>query len=302
MDCSPALSPLRRLKEINDLTWKLANCNPADLTSECLSDARLIAVWSGVKNLSVVWTAELTDASRKLTDGDLRNAITGFEQISSELFVADLFYRVLATVLSGQELDLHQERGMPDEERTIRLVLEHALQHLEHARKLVLTELVRFGETCAAVDRMRRRCERWCDLFIGPWIVRYGIASFAHDPRRAWDYGEDALLDLEFPYQRELLYRSYVEAFRSRLVESTWNRADLHHLVLLAMQLLGLPVMIRPGEHQAEPSRLGLEVANPAIPDPDRPVEAQGPSALLERCLRRVPDSTASERKPAADQ
>lgn len=48
----------------------------------------------------------------------------------------------------------------------------------------------------AAVDRFRRRCERWCDLLLGPITVRTGTAECTFQPDRAREFGERFTADL----------------------------------------------------------------------------------------------------------
>jgi hypothetical protein len=42
----------------------------------------------------------------------------------------------------------------------------------------------------AAVDRFRRRCERWCDMLLGPVVFRTGAADSTFQPDRAFEFGE----------------------------------------------------------------------------------------------------------------
>lgn len=43
----------------------------------------------------------------------------------------------------------------------------------------------------AAIDRFRRRCERWCDVLLGPIAARTGAAECAFRPERATEFGRN---------------------------------------------------------------------------------------------------------------
>ena len=47
----------------------------------------------------------------------------------------------------------------------------------------------------AQVDRFRRRCERWCDLLIGPLAGRGHVTDFAVNPDRAADFATESTCD-----------------------------------------------------------------------------------------------------------
>ncbi|MBS0262279.1 MAG: hypothetical protein JSS02_10045 [Planctomycetes bacterium] len=46
-------------------------------------------------------------------------------------------------------------------------------------------------ENALVLDRLRRKIERWTDVFIGHLVYRYGVDEFAFDSQRARDFGEE---------------------------------------------------------------------------------------------------------------
>lgn len=269
-----------RLRALHEVTWELAHGDLSRITrTDLLSDARLLEFWTATRGLAKTWLRQLDEFRDCAARGEWRTAVAVLERVGSELFLSELLVRLLSTVIACWEAERRKSSHDPGGPGVAQPVLERALAHLQHPRTVLLADLLHCGEPITAIDRLRRRCERWCDLFIGPWIVRYGVSAFAHDPRRAWDYGEDALVDLEYGYQRELLRRSYAEAFRSRLLEAPWQTDLITVLYRCALDLLDK----QPPEAETRSTTSNREALSTNADVPSRYV-----AGLLERCLRQV--------------
>ncbi|OYW23315.1 MAG: hypothetical protein B7Z55_03655 [Planctomycetales bacterium 12-60-4] len=226
------LSPVQ-IQQVVRITWNLAAVEPSRPDKlGLLSDTHLLELWSATRTLSQTWLARLGENSAI----DPAESLHDFRRLASEILVADMFLRVHCTVLACSEVDRCRSQissaaatreDFPQESEAIlelpasgdaRPVLDRAFDFVNHARTRVLQALVDAGEPAAEVDRLRRRCERWADSLIGCWLVQFGVSAFAHDPRRAWDFGEDALGDEAA--SRLLLRHSYLAAFRDPLLDS----------------------------------------------------------------------------------
>jgi hypothetical protein len=47
------------------------------------------------------------------------------------------------------------------------------------------------SQQAVAIDRVRRRVERWTDMLIGYLIVHYDVSEFALNPASAYEFGRD---------------------------------------------------------------------------------------------------------------
>lgn len=173
-----------------------------------IADAGLFEFWSQGRQLTAEWLRriELLDAVRQrqtAVDYDLV-----LEGLASEVGAIEAVSRIYATTLGA----LDRVRSTPE----YRPIAENALLAIQHVRVRLNHHVVGGGERLASVDRFRRRCERWTDLLIGPLLVRYGTSAFAHDARRAWEFGEDLLADAGREVARQLVRPTVLAAFRGQ--------------------------------------------------------------------------------------
>ena len=105
-----------------------------------------------------------------------------------EVLTGEMLTRVWAAVLTTFD----RARGSDDAEPIVRSVL---IGHLE-ARHRVLTMLVRGPgietEQAVQLNHLRRRAERWTDLFVGQLGGLGEVGEFAFDPQRAADFVPNA--------------------------------------------------------------------------------------------------------------
>ena len=108
----------------------------------------------------------------------------------AEVFAAELAIRAWCTAVSESEHS-GESRGtavaakISSELLALRCMMLQAL-----AADLGLTT-----SEAAAVDRFRRRCERWCDLLLGPIVARTGVAECTFRPERAMEFGRGFAAD-----------------------------------------------------------------------------------------------------------
>lgn len=107
--------------------------------------------------------------------------------VLQEILSSEVLTRVWGAVVTAYD----RRRGTDMAEPIVRSVL---VAHLE-ARSRVL-RLIHSGpclgtEKAASLDRHRRRCERWTDLYIGYLVTADDVAEFAIDPNRAREFADD---------------------------------------------------------------------------------------------------------------
>ncbi len=105
-----------------------------------------------------------------------------------EVLTGEMLTRVWAAVLTSFD----RAHGSDEAEPIARSVL---IGHLE-ARHRVLTLLVRGPgietEQAVQLNHLRRRAERWTDLFVGQLGIVGDLGEFAFDPQRAADFAGDS--------------------------------------------------------------------------------------------------------------
>lgn len=168
---------------------------------QLLSDASLVELWTCTRSLSRYWQRHLPDPATNEDDAGRSN----WASFAYQVLAADLMFRVYATTACAT----HRE----GQGASPRPIFDQIIQHLAHPRWRLLELMTVQAGDIATVDLFRRRCERWTDLLIGPWIVKFGHAAYAYDPRRAWDYGEDSSMSPSSTWAETLLAPSFRSAF-----------------------------------------------------------------------------------------
>lgn len=263
-----------QVHHLADLTWDVSQAADRLVEPKAgVDDEHLVAFWQATRGLVNHWLRSLTewtDAVRTTADRHL------FEALAAEMLIGDMLLRVWSTLLAIQDRRAGQNNA--------RAVLDLAIFNLQHVRHRLLAALIVDANEFAELDRLRRRCERWTDVLLGPLVVRFGLAQYAHDPRRAWDYGEDAAITSSDIADR-MLRSGYQTAFdgplgRHSLSSDDWTTiiAGIDHQVA---QLLGTNWPSRWSTPSAMPEPAGLSVF---VPD-EEPEE----SAFI-RGLRQLED------------
>jgi hypothetical protein len=217
--------------------WRLARIDSRDDgTSHRFDDERLAEFWLATRDLANDWLVRI---DRLRTNVETCPATRG-DSLAAEIILSDLMVRVAATVWGSLE-QRHRKEIDPtvdgESPALAKPVLDRIVEQIDHARRRWL-ELLLVSETRGATwDRWRRRGERWTDLLIGPWLVRWGVGAFAHDPRRAWDFGEDAAQDS--PLEQELSTQAFSRAFRHDFPIATWDSETGVRLARIITTLAG---------------------------------------------------------------
>ncbi len=181
--------PIRwALPRVADLAFVASLAGPTMARTSGWPSARgLESFWECVRQLRLGWQHKLPDPKHKDTLP---------YDVLAEILVAELPIRVWSTVLlCGRDAthrdDLHQ-------------IVKHSFDGLEPVRRQVYRLLLNCDpdpddQSFQAIDGLRRRCDRWIDLLAGPAALSADVWDFVSDPRRARDFGEEALGDDESP-------------------------------------------------------------------------------------------------------
>lgn len=148
------------------------------------SVASIRSFWQSTRTLQQRWLMELDDWS---ASGTLD--VEMLERLAPRVFTCEMVVRTWGTILVG----LDHQRGHDDLIRLSR----NAVNGLRQIRNGLLSRLLMIPETDSPrlqeIDRLRRRCDRWTDLLLGPIATSCGCFEFAFDEERARDFGEEGL-------------------------------------------------------------------------------------------------------------
>lgn len=181
------------------------------------SDTNLKLFWQSSRSLEKRWATALDEWAIAGT-----RDLTGLEQLAMRILTSEMVVRIWGTVLASVD------RAKQDDD-LIR-VAQSAVGCFTRSRNSLLSLLLEVPEQdqlhAQRIDRLRRRCERWTDLLVGPIAVNSGCFEFAFSPERALDFGEELL---------------------ANDVATGPNPAE--HLVLASMQLTFGPHLSADGEN-----------------------------------------------------
>lgn len=194
----------------------------ARLSNSCLAD-----YWSASKCRLDRWTRAIgTTRKRRETPGQPQANSTysgpSFRPWLEEIITGEVLTRVWTAVVCG----LEKHNGSQEAEPVVRSVL---LGHLEARRKtlrLLVTGRGVDSLEAVALNRLRRRSERWTDMLLGRLIPICDVRDLAFDVGRAADFARGIRAERGQPWGSQvwpLLLASLQAAFRSSMAPDSPN-------------------------------------------------------------------------------
>jgi len=280
---SPSV-PVWRVRQLVQFAYDLAGVgNAVVMAEQPIDDVPLCELWQAVRDLSDDWQRRLQRLSRHREARWARTWCDDLNRLGHEIFAAELLLRIWGTMLAAQDRQREGAGARP--------ILDHVVFHVQHARSKVLELVMHAGDPVAALDRFRRRCERWTDVLIGPILAQHGAAMFAHEARRAWEFGEELLTSEMVPGTDQLREAGFRTAFADicldtpatpgwqLVIEAVLNGCDINSQTQLAhWRTAAMPESRR----------------EPAIAEVSASDETEGWS-LLTRCLRIAENRQATD-------
>lgn len=104
-----------------------------------------------------------------------------------EIFVGEMLTRVWSAVLVGHD----RRRRASDDEPVARSVLVSHMEARGRALDLLLHTRGFSTRQALAINRVRRRAERWTDVLIGSLLGEADVSEFAVEADRAGDFADD---------------------------------------------------------------------------------------------------------------
>jgi hypothetical protein len=248
-------------RDLAELAARVAVMGPALIRgSEPVSEAANQAYWAASRCRLDRWSRLL----RRLADAQAtlpRPAPLAWVRIRpvlEEILVGELLARTWGAFCRGAD----QIRGRADLEP----VAQNILAGHQEARNRLL-QLLAAGDffdvsEAAALNHLRQRVERWCDMLLAHLAIDVEIADFAFEPERAGQFAAD--LDVETvatdrKFTGQLVVASLRGAFETCLADENPNRdlnARLGNAVLDTL-------ITQPGEHATHTPSIWVErIAN----------------------------------------
>ncbi|MCA9004175.1 MAG: hypothetical protein KDA70_02795 [Planctomycetaceae bacterium] len=117
------------------------------------------------------------------------------EVIFKDFFAEEMLIRVVTTVLAATD----QKRKQCQSEPIARSLYLAFLDLKRVVLGVMVAENHLSLDALKRINGTRRSIERWTDLMLGQFVLRYDLQEFAHDPERARDFGEDQSTNLNAP-------------------------------------------------------------------------------------------------------
>lgn len=179
----PEVTPNSTIKSLVEVAWLSTRVGQQIIADRVEpSSEALRGFWQSTRSLQQHWTKELDNWAFE-TDTELLQ----LEEISAQLFATELTSRVWATVLAG----IDQQTGKNDLTRIATNVVSGLLQIRHRVMSLLMAVANNAESRVAAIERLRRKCDRWTDLLIGHIAGYDATFEFAFDVERARDFAEE---------------------------------------------------------------------------------------------------------------
>jgi hypothetical protein len=244
-------------RDLAELAARVAVMGPALIRrSEPVSEAANQAYWAASRCRLDRWSRLL----RRLADAQAtlpRPAPLAWVRIRpvlEEILVGELLARIWGAYCRAAD----QIRGRADLEPVAQNIL---VGHQEARRRLL--QLLAAGDffdvsEATALNHLRQRVERWCDMLLAHLAIDVEIADFAFEPERAEQFAAD--LDVETvatdrKFTGQLVVAALRGAFETCLAEANPNRdlnARLGNAVLDSL-------ITQPGEHATHTPSIWVE-------------------------------------------
>ena len=200
-------------------------------------------------------------------------------RVLQEVFVSEILTRVWAGVLTAAD----RQRGVSHAEPIARSVFVSHLQLRRRALEFMLDCPDSSLTEIARIDRVRRRCERWNDMFLGPLLAEHPVAEFCFEPDRS-DPLEAGSLSASSAPDRLIAWKLVLAGVRkalprsesTRVFDPETSKAILASVVGVfppsAPQTIGIAGSSWQGSTQRDARTSGLSLAEPLPTRSDREV------------------------------
>lgn len=227
----------RELLELAALAAQHAD--PLLACPEAMSAHALHCYWTASKIRFLSWSRTLGDFSAAVANERVRPASWCYTRdVVQEIFTGETLTRVWGALLHAHDLRHHRDEAQP----IARAVLLGHLEARQRATSLILTVAAVPVSDAVALNRLRRRTERWTDLLIARVMQTHDVREWANEPTRAAEFYDEFTSDRRRRGD-ELAWQLSLAAFRGAWLQAARYdspNADLNARVANAV-LDGLP-------------------------------------------------------------
>jgi len=183
------------------------------------------------------WLEALDDLPREIVEAPAARRHLVWQRAEATLvdvLAGGLVARVWGAVLTACD----RSRRSLAAEKIARTALAGQMQAQQGVLRLLVDGPHLTLERVVALDRLRRKIERWTDLLLGHLVRRHALGDFAFDLERSLDFGEEQLREIWEP-RHNRIWDLYFVCLRSAFpdtelpggIQGEW-REDLVHSIL----------------------------------------------------------------------
>ena len=173
--------------------WTATNGAALIRTPAELSASGLQQFWTASRCRMDRWGRALNDLAAGMPDDPNATQQSVSAQVAlviEEILASEAFSRVSAAVLVSHD---HQRDSGEYEPLARNLLLAQA-DIRQKALKMLIHSPLLDAQQAVELNRLRRKCDRWTDLFIGKLLLTDKVREFAVDLERAKEFAEGLLI------------------------------------------------------------------------------------------------------------
>ncbi len=211
--------------------WSATNGAALIRTPAEISTSGLQQYWTAAKCRIDRWGRAVNEIGSGMTKDPAatpRSVSAQLRSLIEEILASESFSRVSAAIL----ITYDRKRNSGEYEPLARNLLLSQADVRQKALKLLVHSPLLDAEQAVELNRFRRRCDRWNDLFMGKLLLTDDVSEFAMDAERAKEFtdGLRTKSNDQGSHAWAILLGSMQAAFQNRLSPNSPN-ADLNERI-----------------------------------------------------------------------
>jgi hypothetical protein len=258
-----------KLGELIEFAGIVSKNSPRLITSSNLSLREVDPFADAYRALLAIWGSRCDQLDQEIPVSPPLERQLCWERsqpVFVDVFAGGLVARVWGAIITAAS----RRRNAVTAEKQVRdLVAQHDALEQRFLRLMVNGPEFTL-ERVLALDRLRRKIERWSDLFVGHLMHRFGLTDFAVDLARALEFGEEQLAHPAGDGRAEAAWEMYFLCLRTsfRSITLPKGEAAQQRTQLLNCMLATFPGILFSDDGLLTTSELSHYFATPVAEGP----------------------------------